>query len=544
MAKEYVVKLKADADEAIEKVDKLKQGVQETNQAAADSKSSFTKMKGGVSAVGLAFKAMGIGLIVAAFVKLKDMLGQNQVVMDGLSVATETINAVFQKLVDLALKVGERMTGAFTDPKQAIADLWAAIKQNLVDKMNGLIDTFGALGGVIKGVFTRDMDLLKASLSDAKTGFIQLATGMTEVEQNEFVDKLVKTKDELVDTVNEANKYARALVALRNEVKLAEANQRQLQLAYQRDAELQRQIRDDISLTIEERIAANTELGRVLNEQFAEEAALAQKRIDLAQMEADQNKGNIDLQVALINAKTELVDLEERIVGQRAEQLTNLNALEKEQADEEQARIDAENKRLADEKAARDKELEDAQKQADALKAIEDQKAADLLAIQKAREDASRAMIVTSGQDILSSVAQLAGEGTAAAKAAALAGILIDTARGISGAIAAGAGIPFPANLGAIFSGVATVLAGIAQAKAVFAKVPGGGGGGGDDNVSMPSPSVAASGGIGGGDLIPNMAGIEPEGGGGDTTVQAYVVENDISSSQALQQELDTQATL
>jgi len=544
MAIEKNIKINVEAGDAIEKVDELKQGVQETNQAAADSKSSFTKMKGGVSAVGLAFKAMGIGLIVAAFVKLKDMLGQNQVVMDGLSVATETINAVFQKLVDLAIKVGEKMTGAFTDPKQAIADLWAAIKQNLVDKMNGLIDTFGALGGVIKGVFTRDMDLLKASLSDAKTGFIQLATGMTEVEQNEFVDKLVKTKDELVDTVNEANKYARALVSLRNEVKLAEASQRQLQLAYQKDAELQRQIRDDISLTFEERIAANTELGRILDEQFAEEQALAQKKIDLAQMEADQNKGNIDLQVALINAKTELIDLEERITGQRSEQLTNLNALEQEQADEEQARVDAENQRLADEQAARDKELEDAQAQADALKAIEDQKAADLLAIQQARENASRAMIVSSGQDILASVAQLAGEGTAAAKAAALAGILIDTARGISGAIAAGAGIPFPANLGAIFSGVATVLAGIAQAKAVFAKVPGGGGGGGDDNVSMPSPSVAASGGIGGGDLIPNMAGIEPEGGGGDTTVQAYVVENDISSSQALQQELDTQATL
>jgi len=544
MAIEKNIKINVEAGDAIEKVDELKQGVQETNQAAADSKSSFTKMKGGVSAVGLAFKAMGIGLIVAAFVKLKDMLGQNQVVMDGLSVATETINAVFQKLVDLAIKVGEKMTGAFTDPKQAIADLWAAIKQNLVDKMNGLIDTFGALGGVIKGVFTRDMDLLKASLSDAKTGFIQLATGMTEVEQNEFVDKLVKTKNELVSTVSEANKYARALVSLRNEVKLAEASQRQLQLAYQKDAELQRQIRDDISLTFEERIAANTELGRILDEQFAEEQALAQKKIDLAQMEADQNKGNIDLQVALINAKTELIDLEERITGQRSEQLTNLNALEQEQADEEQARVDAENQRLADEQAARDKELEDAQAQADALKAIEDQKAADLLAIQQARENASRAMIVSSGQDILASVAQLAGEGTAAAKAAALAGILIDTARGISGAIAAGAGIPFPANLGAIFSGVATVLAGIAQAKAVFAKVPGGGGGGGDDNVSMPSPSVAASGGIGGGDLIPNMAGIEPEGGGGDTTVQAYVVENDISSSQALQQELDTQATL
>ena len=543
MAIEKNIKINVEAGDAIEKVDELKQGVQETSQAAADSKSSFTQMKGGISAVGLAFKAMGIGLIVSAFVQLKDMLGQNQVVMDKLNIATETINAVFQRLVTAAVNLGTKLTSAFQDPQDAIADLWQSIKQNLVDRMQGLIDSFGALGGVIKGVFTRDMDLLKESLSDAKTGFIQLATGMTEVEQNEFVDKLVKTKNELVDTVTEANKYAQALVALRNEVKLAEANQRQLQLAYQKDAELQRQIRDDISLTFEERIAANEELGRILDEQFAEEQALAQRKVELAQMEADQNQGNIDLQVALINAKTELIDLEERITGQKSEQLTNLRALEQEQADEEQARIDAENQRLADEQAARDKELEDAQAQADALKAIEDQKAADLLAIQQAREDASRAMIVSSGQDILSSVSQLAGEGTATAKAAALAGILIDTARGISGAIAAGAGVPFPANLGAIFSGVATVLAGIAQAKAVFAKVPGGGGGGGgDDNVSMPTPSPAAAGGMG--PLVPNMENVEQPTVGGDTTVQAFVVENDISNAQALQQELDTQATL
>ena len=406
--------------------------------------------------------------------------------------------------------------------------------------MQGLIDTFGALGTVIKGVFTKDLDLMKEGLADAAVGFTQMATGMTAVEQSNFSKNLKATAKELKNTVTEANEYAKALVALRNEVKLAEANQRQLQLTYQKDAELQRQIRDDISLTFEERIAANAELGRILDEQFAEEQALAQKKIALAQMEADQNKGNIDLQVALINAKTELIDLDERITGQRSEQLVNLIALEKEQADAEQALLDAENKKLADEQAIRDKELADAKAQADALIAIEDKKAADLLAIQQAREDASRAMIVSSGQDILSAVGQLAGEGTKAAKATALAGILIDTARGISGAIAAGAGVPFPANLGAIFSGVATVLAGIAQAKSVFAKV--GGGGGGGDDVSMPSPSQASAGGIGA--LVPNMEAVEQPTLGGDTTVQAYVVENDISNSQALQQELDTQATL
>ena len=53
-------------------------------------------------------------------------------------------------------------------------------------------------------------------------------------------------------------------------------------------------------------------------------------------------------------------------------------------------------------------------------------------------------------------------------KAFAVAQIAADTARGISGAIAAGAGLPFPANLGAIASGVAAVLSGAVQAAQVL----------------------------------------------------------------------------
>ena len=115
--------------------------------------------------------------------------------------------------------------------------------------------------------------------------------------------------------------------------------------------------------------------------------------------------------------------------------------------------------------------------------------------------------------------------------------ILVDTAQAIAGAIVAGSRVGFPANLGAILSGIAAVVAGIAQAKAVMNKVPGGGGGG--DDVSVPEISV---GGIGG--TIPNMEAITPTGENGLQPVQAYVVENDISNAQALQEELDIQATL
>ena len=324
-------------------------------------------------------------------------------------------------------------------------------------------------------------------------------------------------------------RFAKALVNLQNEVKLAEAQQRQLQLTFQKDAEIQRQIRDDISLTFEERIAANNKLGEILDKQFAEEQALAQKKVELAQLELSRNKDNIDLQVALIDAKTELADLDERITGQRSEQLTNLKALEKEQADAVQAQIDAENKRLADIELANQKELELAQKKADELKAIQEQEARDALAIQQAKIEADKALRVTATKDILSTIGQLAGEGTKAAKATALAGILIDTAKGVSGAIAAGAGLPFPLNLGAIATGVASVLAGIANAKAVLGKVKGGGGTGGDTSVNVPTAGGSTPQGLGPQDV--NMEAIEqPELGTGQPT-QAFVVEKDISLS-------------
>ena len=53
---------------------------------------------------------------------------------------------------------------------------------------------------------------------------------------------------------------------------------------------------------------------------------------------------------------------------------------------------------------------------------------------------------------------------------------------------------------------------------------------------------AAVVGGIGG--MIPSVENIEPAGGESSQPVQAFVVESDISNAQALQSELDIQATL
>ena len=130
-------------------------------------------------------------------------------------------------------------------------------------------------------------------------------------------------------------------------------------------------------------------------------------------------------------------------------------------------------------------------------------------------------------------------------KKKAMLDILISTAQGVAGAIKAGAGLIFPFNLAAIATGIASVMAGVASAKAVLSEVPGGGGGGGDVSAGGGGADQGPS---GMGPLTPNMEGIQASAlggdGGGGSTVQAYVVENDISNAQALQEELDVQSTL
>ena len=112
--------------------------------------------------------------------------------------------------------------------------------------------------------------------------------------------------------------------------------------------------------------------------------------------------------------------------------------------------------------------------------------------------------------------------------------ILIDSAQGVAAAIKAGAGLTFPANLGAILTGVGAVLSGILSAKQILNKVPGGGSDGGNDSVQQPQITRS----------IPNITAQEEQTLGEQPPIQAYVIENDISNAQALQEELEIQSTL
>ena len=147
----------------------------------------------------------------------------------------------------------------------------------------------------------------------------------------------------------------------------------------------------------------------------------------------------------------------------------------------------------------------------------------------------------------LGAVSNLIGKESAAGKALAVAQATISTYSAAAAALA-----PPPVGAGPILGPIAAGIAVATGLKSVSdimkTKLPGGDVGGGS-LPSIEAPSVADSpiddeieelGPTGLGPLIPNIEAVTTA----TQPIQAFVVENDISSSQALQEELEVQATL
>ncbi len=148
----------------------------------------------------------------------------------------------------------------------------------------------------------------------------------------------------------------------------------------------------------------------------------------------------------------------------------------------------------------------------------------------------------TKNKMIMSSMSALTGaleKDSAAAKGIAVAQALINTYQGITSALAMKPSGPWNFVQAAAIGvqGFAAVK-NIMKTDASGSSSSGGDSGGGGGGAAPPTPS-----GIGGESLIPSQL-TEQLSGTETQPVQAYVVETDISESQALQQELDLQTTL
>jgi hypothetical protein len=354
MAIKKEVEIVVKTDESVKDIDKLtkavdnldeeiqqtsgdaSKGIEEIGDASKKSRKGIKGLSQGFKILGASIKATGIGLLISALASLGSALGENQKVMDLFSTATKTASIVIQDLFSFVTKNGGQVVKFFKDifenPLESIKDFGNAIQENLIERFNSYLDTLGFIADGVKNLFKGDFDEAIESFKSAGKEAVDVLTGV-DGSFDKISDTITNTTNAIVDYTKETLASAQASVEASKSIERLRLEQDRLNEQYDREAELQRQIRDDVSKSIEERIEANKRLGEILTEQTEKQDQNALNRIALLQQEQAELGFTEERSNAIFELETERLAIQAKISGIRSEQLVNENSLLLEQQD-------------------------------------------------------------------------------------------------------------------------------------------------------------------------------------------------------------------
>jgi len=565
------------------------------DKATGGAVSKFTAFKGAIGSVTTGFKSLrvaiistGIGALLIAVTALGQAFTRSEEGQNKFAKILGVIGSVTGNLLDLLADLGENIISVFENPKQALIDFKNLIVENITNRFEAIIDTLGFLGSAFKKVFSGDFS---GALEDAKkagSSYIDSVTGVKNT-LDKTAEAVKNFSKEIVDDANAAAKIA-------DQRANAEKKARDLIVeraeAERKIAELREKAVNKDKFTAQERIKFLEEAGRVSDELAAKEVEVARLRLEAKQTENALTKSNKDdlneaaqLEASVIQLETQRLNLQKRlstelltsrreVTAEEKADLKELSDLKKTLRDAEAvseqekrelelikiqehydnliAQANENNIKTDELEAARDEakrlkqevfDKQDEEKRKKKLKDEEETSQA-VIDIAKAEAKAKQENLAKVG-NALSSFSEIAGKETAAGKALAIASTLIQTYQSAQSSYASLAGIPIvgPA-LGAAAAGAA-VFAGMKQIQNIKkTKVPKGGGGGG---ASAGGASVGAA------PTPPsfNVVGASETSVLADTVaeqtnepVQAYVVSNDVTTAQSLENNIVEGATI
>jgi hypothetical protein len=373
MAKQEIpIKITVDTKDAQGDVENLKKGVDDTGKSVKKAGEEAKKGGGFFNGLWGTMKAFaGIGIISKGFDILSDAFSKNQKVADLLSAVTGTLASLLTQVIDV-------ITG-------------------VIDRVSKSTNGFEALGKVMKGLLTLVLTPFKLVFFEIKLAVqaLQLSWETSIFGEGDkgkikqLTEDIKATKDSLIDTgknaINAGKDIAtnfveaaksvgnaatgiidgvskidvaatfeqqKSIVRLKNSAELAAAELAGLIEKYDRQAEQQRQIRDDETKSIDDRIKANEELGKILEQQRIAQLAQAAKILESAQAQAAADKNNNQLKKAEIEARNNVAAVEAQITGLQSEQKVNAVGLAKIKIELGKQEQQATNQRLLNEQKA------------------------------------------------------------------------------------------------------------------------------------------------------------------------------------------------
>lgn len=322
------------ADKTADSINDIADSTKGISKNAEEGKKGIKSLSGGFKGLGLAIKGAGIGILLSALSYMKELFDNNQKVVDFFNTTFNTLQVAFSDFTKWiegsgGSKIVDYFKNIFENPKQAVADLGQAIKDNIIERFNSLMEVLGFVGSALKKFFAGDF---KGALADVKEAGLEMVDVYTGVDGT--VEKVVNGTKKLTGAVTEyvkgAVKQGAEMTKLNKQAELSDALNQGLIEKYDLQAEKLRQIRDDERLTIEERIKANNDLNNVLDEQEKAMLKVAQDRLNAANYQLSFAKDNVEFIKEQKAAEAELAGVQAQITGFRSEQLMNEMALERE----------------------------------------------------------------------------------------------------------------------------------------------------------------------------------------------------------------------
>ena len=253
---------------------------------------------GGLQALAVGARSLNaalgpIGLIIAAIVIVVKAL---MAYFKGSSEGAQKLASIMGKLQGIAsflkdafIRLGEIIVNAFENPKEAVAALWEFIKQNLVNRFQGMIDFFVAafqvlkngfqgLGQAIKGIFNDE------ARAEAQKYFQQMGTEMANVGKAAVamatgldVEKVIEAAGDAMEKLNEQTTEGGRIAALNWKI------QQDTRSLLVEESSIRRNMADLLLKTRDYENASNKERADALDELVKQEEYLGQKKISLAE---------------------------------------------------------------------------------------------------------------------------------------------------------------------------------------------------------------------------------------------------------------------
>lgn len=551
-----------------------------------DLKTKTFDLVKGFGAVRVAIAATGIGALILLITSLTQAFTRSEEGQKKFKKILTVLGSVVDNVLDVFANLGETIIDTFLNPIDTLKSFSNSIKTYVIDKITTAIDGFGLMGSAIKKVFSGDF---KGALDDAQQGFTKLVDaspiGVLKDGVDAATESVIKFSAEVLKDARQAgqvaDKRAKAEILARNLlIERAEAERK--------IAELREKAADKENFTAQERIEFLKEAGAISEDLALKETKVARLKLEAKQVENSLAKSTTEdlneeaqLKADLINKETQRLKLQKALTAEVTTATREAAAQAKKEAAEKKA---IEDKKIADEKARldaidkirndfRDKQklreadeelekiaLEEEKKLAelDKLNASEEQKLevlkyyAGLRTDVEEKENKKKAELdklrqqqtLGDAANTFAQISQLAGKDSKIGKALAIASATISGVQGVQNAYSTAQKSPittfFPA-----YPVVQAALAGAVAAKNIAAIKSVDSSGKGSASVptttggaaSQP-PSFNVVGATETSQLAEAVAGQEQQ------PVQAYVVSNDVTTAQSLENNIVEGATL